>query len=36
MNKAGLETTPEFPKSESVGPRNWGEAVCTTTDRPGW
>ena len=25
MNKAGLDSVPEFPKPESVGPRNWGE-----------
>lgn len=30
MNKAGLETTPEFPKSESVGPRNWGEEILVS------
>ena len=30
MNKAGLNSTPEFPKAESVGPRNWGEEILVS------
>ena len=30
MNKAGLNSVPEFPKPESVGPRNWGEEILVS------
>ena len=30
MNKAGMNSIPEFPKSESVGPRNWGEEILVS------
>ena len=30
MNKAGLNAVPEFPKSESVGPRDWGEEILVS------
>jgi mannose-6-phosphate isomerase-like protein (cupin superfamily) len=30
MNKAGLNSIPEFPKSESVGPRDWGEEILVS------
>ena len=30
MNKAGFNSTPEFPKSESVGPREWGEEILVS------
>ncbi len=30
MNKAGLNSVPEFPQAESVGPRNWGEEILVS------
>ena len=30
MNKAGLNSVPEFPDAESVGPRDWGEEILVS------
>ena len=30
MNKAGFDSIPEFPESESVGPRQWGEEILVS------
>ena len=30
MNRANLDSVPEFPNPESVGPRNWGEEILVS------
>ena len=30
MNKAGFDSIPEFPESESVGPRQWSEEILVS------
>ena len=30
MNRANIDSSPEFPESESVGPRDWGEEILVS------